>query len=94
MMDAVKMLAAKNLRAKMKDVGHKSETIAEGPPKPRDKWYPSCSLTEKELPSLKGKKVGDKFVTPVEFEVTGTSQHDENPMKYNLDIKKIGVKGD
>lgn len=80
---------------KIYDVGHKPEEMATPTKseKPK-KYYPSINLSDKELPCLKGSKVGDKMSLLILCEITGTHKRNNDPIDYTLEIKKMGEEGE
>jgi len=92
-MEGIRSKAATVLAGKMKDVGHKAGEPKEETSEKNKKFYPTCYLSEKELPILKGKKMDDVFVVKVEFRVSGTSSRNDEPDEYTLEIRKIGGDG-
>ena len=79
---------------KIYDVGHKSEPETTVSQPKNKKFYPSINLSDKELPYLKGSKVGDKMSLLILCEITGTHKRDNNPIDYTLEIKKMGEEGE
>ena len=75
---------------RMYDVGHKSEPMEVGKPEKNKKYYPSIRLSDKELPCLKGAKMGDKLSLMMSCEITGANKQDDNPTEYTLEVKKLG----
>lgn len=94
----VRQKAIENIRknrksgVKMHDLGHKFVGMClEKSTNTKEKiYYPSFSVTEKELPGIS--KYGmDKTITlKVIVKVKGINQQDDNPKSYNLDIQKAG----
>ena len=80
---------------KLYDVGHKSEEMAVPSKSTKSKkYYPSINLSDKELPCLKGVKVGDKLSLLMLCEITGTHKRNNDPTDYTIDIKKMGEEGE
>lgn len=58
----------------------------------KEKYYPSITLNEEQMPILKGAKLGDALDVVVKFQVTGTRQpNDWSDSKTNqYDLEMVG----
>ncbi len=52
------------------------------------KVYPTLSLKTSQFPPLKGKKVGDICKLEITAHVVGMDQHNDEPARYELEIRK------
>ena len=83
------------VNALLRDVGNE---IGNGPSEvskdEKKKWYPSESFTTKQIPELKGLKVGSKVTLIVEALVKGFSLNDdgkEQKDNYQLEFQRVGI---
>lgn len=80
------------LSGMLKDAGEKRESTAVPIKAEKEsKSYPTMYVNEKEVPSLKGLKMGNKIRLVATGEITGTSQHNDNPMSFDIKLKKIAI---
>jgi len=80
---------------KMYDVGHKmSMEMTVGKSEKNKKNYPTVYISDKELPILKGKDIGDKINLLIECEIKGVNMHarskEDKKTNYDLEIKRAG----
>lgn len=74
------------------DVGKSPEEMCEA--KPDKKIFPSLYLSVEELPSLKGKNVGDTGTLTADYKIVGKRLHEDGDLKeekYDIDILKVAL---
>lgn len=76
---------------KMYDMAEKRGN--DSPTESKEPYYPSTSLSSKQIPDLKGKKFGDKVSLHIMGEVVGIREDCENKedVSYNIKIMKCGL---
>lgn len=77
----------------MKDMGHTPEEAKPSETR-KTKSYPTLYLNDKELPCLKGCKLGNKMKLMAQIEVVGARKRQEGGFNYDLEIKKMGEMGE
>ena len=79
MPENVKMVSlAENLK--------KSEGVA-----PREVYYPSIDITEKQMPGLKARKLNSNITLQVAGKIVGINKHNEEPMEFRIELQKGGI---
>lgn len=58
---------------------------------PREVYYPSITITEKQMVGLKGRKLNSAIVLQVAGKITGVNKHNEEPMEFNIELQKGGI---
>ena len=91
-----KKIMKEAVSSKMIDVGKKmSDPGPIGILKKSDKYYPSMSLSGKEVPWLEDCKVGSTKKLIIEVELTTKEEYQSSSGKdsseYRFDIKKVGL---
>ena len=66
------------------------ETIAPG--KEKQKYYPSFSVNEDQIPELKGKEVGGMCEIVIKASVKSIEQYKQGQTQYRLEIRKAAYK--
>ena len=77
-------------RTKLYDLGHKLDSIGESPVMEKKVYYPSFTVTEKELPGIKQYGMDKTITLKIVVKVKGIYQRDEKPKDYTLEIQKAG----
>jgi len=78
----------------MKSLGRKpGKGVEVGPSSEGEMYYPSVTLTQDMLPSLKGKDIDDKITITVEAKICSISKYGNGDIEYRLDLLKAGVVG-
>ena len=77
----------------MQDIGRvREEPTMEGKSK-KEKYYPSVSISSKQLPMLKGKKFGDNIELNIKGEIGGMHEDydDKKEAEYEIKIMQVGT---
>ncbi len=63
---------------------------AEGVSK-KEVYYPSITITEKQMAALKGRKLNSAIMLQVAGKITGMNKHNEEPMEFHIELQKGGI---